>query len=270
MILKKSKINPITVFCYILILVNFIGVNFLKINIIGINMNLGRILMFVSAIIIIVYSIINKNIKVIIAKSTSVVKSVSIFLLIWLIFSLISFIRTEDILNTIINEFFLIFGTMSIFLIICEIKERDFKNILKLVEIAMIINCIYALILYYALQEKTFGGFYYNVNDLATFFLYGIPAEIALIYIEKENKGLFITRILIVALEMYIFYLLDSRACNLGMILGTLSIILCVLYKKNDKIKKSVKFLKEKKQIFIPIYISIIMIVIIARINPNN
>ena len=26
MILKKSKINPITVFCYLLILVNFIGV----------------------------------------------------------------------------------------------------------------------------------------------------------------------------------------------------------------------------------------------------
>lgn len=264
--LKENREKAIIVFCYILIFINFIGVNFLKVNISGLNINVGRILMVISAIILLCILIEKKNIKKMIKECNRTIQYIVKFLLIWGIYSLVSFFFTKDLMNTIINEFFLIFGIISIFLILCVIrKKEEFINILNITEAAMILNTIYALFLNYVMHEKTYGGFYYNVNDLATFFLFGIPSEISLLYIKRKNLKITVLRIIILIIELYTFYLLDSRACKLGVILGCILTIIFIIYKKSTKIKVILEKLNKKKVIIIPILIIVVTIMSILR-----
>lgn len=260
--MDKINENKIKKFCYILIFINFIGVNFLKISVKGMNINLGRILMVMASIILLYILIKKRNIKELINDCNQNAQLVIKFLLLWGVFSLTSFFVTKDLKSTIINEFFLIFGIISIFLILCVIKEKEeFINILKITEVAMILNTIYALFLNFIMHEKTFGGFFYNVNDLATFFLIGIPAEIALICTERNSsKVIVLSRIAVLFIELYTFFLLDSRACNLGAILGCLLVSILIVYKRNSKLKVIQTKLKEKKVIYILILLVVLII----------
>lgn len=262
--MKDNYGKALEIFCYLVLGFNFIGSDFLKFNIFGINMTIGRILMAISAILL--FIIICKRRKYFITnENNKTVNFLFKFLIGWSIFSLISFFISKDIMSTVIYEFFILVGTINILLMSYILKEdRMFYNIFRIIEVVAIANLIYSLILYYT-TEGPYGAFYFNVNDLATFFLLAIPVEIALI-IKKTQKNIsIILRIAILLMELYVFYLLDSRACKLGAMMGIICIIGIVVYKRFLQKKSILEKLKAKKKIMIPL--TIIMCVIIAIVG---
>lgn len=262
---KLNFKNKILYFCYAMILVNFIGVNFIKFKIAGINMNIGRILMMLSIIPLVVY-IKKYGFKFIINKKNKTISIMLIFLMIWCIFSILTSIFSKDVYNTIINEFFMIFGTISILVLVNSLQSmKSIINVLKITEIATIINCIYAIILYYA-KFPVYGGFYYNVNDLATFLVFGIPVEFGLLFINSKNKKIKLFRIFIIMLELYVFILLDSRACILGIIVGIIFMFFIGFYKRNKKIRGIV----ENKKIIFLLVLTIFISVSVLRLFCNK
>lgn len=252
-------------FCYMLIFINFMGVDFLKFKIAGINMNVGRILMILAIIPLIIY-IKKIGLKQMIKEKYKVVSHIIIFLIIWVIFSLFTSILSKDIYNTIINEFFMIFGTISILVLTNELKSiKSIINVLKIIEITMVINSIYSLFLYYS-NVSVYGGFYYNVNDLATFFVLGIPIEMVLIFFENNKSKINYIRYVILVLEIYVFSLLQSRACVLGCLIGIISTSLIYIYKKSERIKEIIK----KKKTIICIIVFLTILICMLRNNCNK
>ena len=250
------------IFCYILVFINFMGVNFLKISIKGINFNLGRVLMIVTMILLIIRLYkgeLNKKIK----ERSTYIKKITNFLVAWSLFSVFSLFRSKAFFSTIINEFFMIFGTTSILILLINIDNtKKLINIFKTIEIAMIANTIYALLLYYT-GHSVYGGFYYNVNDLATFFLIGIPVQCVLLINLETTKCTKIVKIISIIIEIYVFNLLDSRACVLGVIVGILGILFIVISKRNtNKIKEIFTVIKKNKRnsIVVGIILSIIIL----------
>lgn len=261
---KRGNLEEI--FCYILIFINFMGVNFLKISIRGINFNLGRALMIVTMVLLIIHLFkgeLNKKIK----ERSTYIKQITNFLVIWSLFSLFSLFRSKAFFSTIINEFFMIFGTTSILILLININNtKKLINIFKAIEIAMIANTIYALFLYYT-GHRVYGGFYYNVNDLATFFLIGVPVQCVLLTNLKTTKFIKIVKIISIIIEIYVFNLLDSRACSLGVIIGILGILLIAISKRNtNKIQDFFKIIKKNKRNSIVVGVIFITIILISAI----
>ena len=228
-------------YVYILIFFVFIGVNFLKFNINGINMNIGRILMLLTGLAILIIVIKNKNIKIVFTNNKFIKWSL-IFFIIWSVYSLISIVMCKDINMFLINNFFLVAGTMSIFYLIYAIKEeKQITIIYRIIEVVMFINCLYTLYLKYK-NIGQFGGFYYNNNDMATVLLLAIPVEIYLIYFCKKNFFM-ILRVAILLLYLITFMLLDSRANVIGLLIEIIVYFIGFIIIKKEKILKS-KLLK--------------------------
>lgn len=237
-VFMRNLLNNINeYYVYMLTFFIFMGVNFLKFNIYGINMNVGRILMLLTGLAILIIIIKNKNIKIFFTNNKFIKYSL-IFFIVWSIYSLCTIIICKDINMFLINNFFLIVGTMTIFYLIYVIKEKkQITVIYKIIEIVMIINCIYGLYLK-CNNIGQFGGFYYNKNDLATVLLIAIPVEIYLLYHSKK-KFYLILRIAILLLYFVTFMLLDSRANLIGLLIELIVYFIGFLIIKKEKISKS-------------------------------
>lgn len=226
----NQKHNSLSyVFFSMLIFVIFMGVNFLKVNINGVNINLAKIIMVLTSIPL--FLIVRKIGLEEIIKNKDV-KIIIIFLLIWMTSSLVSLYKMKNVIMWIITNFFIVFGTATIVYIIAKVQRiEQIINIFKIIELTLIINSIYSIVLYLT-GCLVYGGFYYNVNDMSTLYLIGIPIEIMLTYNRKNDKLKLIASIILLIINLISFTILDSRACELGVLLGSGFIAFLIFYIK--------------------------------------
>lgn len=233
---KKLIDNLKKYYPYVLIFIVFMGVNFLKFDIQGVNMNVGRVLMLLTGIALLVITIKNKSIKILFTEN-KMIKYSLLFLTIWCIYSVCTIVKSKDMNMFIINNFFLVAGTMTIFYLTFVIKkEEQIRNIFRLIEIAMIINCLYTFYLHYQ-NAGQFGGYYYNNNDMATVLLLAIPIEIYLLYFSRSALSL-ILRVATLILYFITFMLLDSRACEIGLLIEAVIYLIAIIIIKRKAIFK--------------------------------
>ncbi len=245
----KNKEKLIYIIVYPIIFLTFMGTNFLKFNINGINFNLAKIYMLIPIVFLIADIIREKGLKLKInAKS---IKYCVIYLIIWGIYSVLTIYRNEDVKSYLIENFFLCIGTLDILFFIKHVNIEKSKNsIFYLIVIALVINCLYYIYLYY-IKNINIGGFYHNTNDLATALTLAIFILINLIINSKGKK--IIAEIICLVIFIFTFFSISSRACILGLAFGiSIYIILNIIkYRKQIFINK--------KNIYITIILSIIL-----------
>lgn len=247
---NMTKDNITEMFCYVNLLFNFIGVGFLNFTILNVNLNLGRILM-ILAVIPFFMSVRKIGFKNLICENVITVKRVLIFLIVWSLFSLTSFFNAKDLFSTIIYEFFFIFGTINILLLVSIIdNQKKLINIFKIIEISAIINAILVLYVYF-FCDKLQGAFYGNVNDLSTFFLIAIPIQLFLLHFDSNKKSINLIRTIMLFILLYTFWILDSRACKIGFMTGAVFMIFFAIYKKSIKLQNVFIKIYSNKKMFI-------------------
>lgn len=233
---KKLIDNVKKYYPYILFFIVFMGVNFLKFDIQGINMNVSRVLMLLTCVALFAIIIKNKSIKILFTEN-KMIKYSLLFFTIWCIYSVCTILKSKDMNMFVINNFFLVAGTMTIFYLTFTIKkEEQIRNMFRLIEIAMIINCLYTFYLHYQ-NAGQFGGYYYNNNDMATVLLLAIPIEIYLLYYSKNILSL-VSRTAILILYFITFMQLDSRACEIGLIIEVIIYFIAIIIIKRRIIFK--------------------------------
>ena len=233
---KKLIDNVKKCYPYILFFIVFMGVNFLKFDIQGINMNVSRVLMLLTCVALFAIIIKNKSIKILFTEN-KMIKYSLLFFTIWCIYSVCTILKSKDMNMFVINNFFLVAGTMTIFYLTFTIKkEEQIRNMFRLIEIAMIINCLYTFYLHYQ-NAGQFGGYYYNNNDMATVLLLAIPIEIYLLYFSRSALSL-ILRVATLILYFITFMLLDSRACEIGLLIEAVIYLIAIIIIKRKAIFK--------------------------------
>jgi len=219
------------------------GSNFIKFNIASISFNLARILMVVIGILFlldIIISIVNKQNNSIHLKNKSI-KYCIIFFIIWSIYSLFSFYKSHDIKTYFIMNFFICIGTLDILFFCRYVKIKEKKNVIfNIINIAIFINCIYYIFLYF-IRNENIGGFYHNSNDLATVIILAIPMSIFMI-IESKNIAVKILNTIFLCTYIYSFINILSRACLLGVFFAIFIFIVFTLIKYRNKIFKNILF----------------------------
>lgn len=232
----KKKDKLIYLISYIMIFLVFIGNDFIKFNIKGINFNLAKIFMMIPIIILAIDIIRDK--KLTLNLNNRLLKYCIVFLIIWAIYSAITIYRSYDFHSYLIENFFLFIGAIDILFFIKYINIKENKNtIFYLIIFALLINCIYYIYLYY-IKKINIGGFYHNTNDLATALILGIFVLINLIINIKGIKRVWLFTCL--AIFLFTFFSISSRACILGIIFG------CFLYLILNIIKYRKKIFRKK------------------------
>lgn len=237
--MKHAKINHINIidkYLYIIVFFIFMGVNFCKFDIYGVNMNIARILMLITSLFLI-FLIKSEGLKKIFTNNKMIRRSL-IFLVIWTVYSILSIVKSKDIGNYIIINFFFVAGTFTIFFA-CNVinSEKQIIRIFKIIEFTMIINCCYTIFLN-MIKQGQIGGFYFNNNDMATVLLIAIPIEIFLLCHSKKFIEI-IFRCATLMGYMYIIYILDSRANFIGLIIEIIIYVLALGIVKRGAILKS-------------------------------
>ena len=183
-----KKQNLLHIFTYILIFAVFMGSSFFKFTLFGVNFNFSRTIMLVMAIVFLANTIIKAcyhkrySIKV---KDKSF-KYCIVFFIIWSIYSALSIYKVLDFEMYLITNFFVCIGTICILFFVNHIDIEENKNIIfNMIIIPVFINCLYYLYLYY-IKDIDLGGFYYNINDLATVLTLAIPISLYQIF-HKNN-----------------------------------------------------------------------------------
>lgn len=232
-------------FTYTLIFFVFMGSKFMKFSICGVNLNFARILMVIPAFILLMDAIKNKKIDFNIQNKS--LKYCITFFIIWSIYSVITIYKAKDIKSYVIENFFICIGTVDILFFIkyINVKEKA-KDIFHIVNIAVFINCIYYLFLYFIKQENI-GGFYHNSNDLGTVLILSIPLSI---YLIKNSNDKFWRTCAIIEVIIFLvsFINITSRASILGICFAFFMFVLLKIIREKRKI------FKNKKRLF---YISI-------------
>ena len=232
--IKKEKL--IEIFTYILFFSVFMGSNFCKFNIFHTNFNIARVLMIVAAIIAIasiIKSLIKKE-KLIDFKNKHI-RYCAIYFICWSIYSIISIYKALDLKMYLITNFFISIGTLLIIYFLKVVNIDKIKNkLFDLMNIAVVINCIYYLYLFFV-KNKNIGGFYHNSNDLGTVLLLTIPITIYLMLNEKEKKKKIIY-CFILLLYTICFKNITSRGAILGLFFSIFVFIFIKLIKNKDKI----------------------------------
>ena len=247
---KKDKL--IYLISYIMIFLVFSGTDFLKFNIVGINFNMAKIFMLIPVIILAIDII--RHRKLILNLNNRLLKYCIVFLVIWAIYSVITIYRSYDFNSYLIENFFLCIGIVDILFFIKYINITENKNTIFLLTIfALLMNCIYYIYLYY-IKKINIGGFYHNTNDLATALILGIFMLINLIINIKGIKRVWLFSCL--AIFLFTFFSISSRACILGIIFG------CFLYLILNIIRYRKKIFRKKLFIIITVIIIIACVIL--------
>ncbi len=257
--LPKKKNKLIYLISYIIIFLVFVGTDFIKFNIEGINFNLAKIFMMIPIVILAMDIIRNK--KLALNLNNRLLKYCIVFLIIWTIYSAITIYRSYDFNSYLIENFFLCIGVIDILFFIKYINITENKNtIFFLIILALLINCIYYIYVYY-IKKINIGGFYHNTNDLATALILGVLTLINLIINIKGIKRVWLFTCL--AIFLFTFFSISSRACILGIIFG------CFLYLILNIIRYRKKIFR-KKSFIIMTFITIIACAILGAFVLNK
>lgn len=246
--------NPINKYTFLLLASAIIGVNFLIIDLGFVQLSVYRILILLSPL---VYLYVSKESRYRLWNSKNFIYFQ--FLLLWLVYSILSLLWIKDFSAWIKSFFFLLCGCISSWFIgLYFTKRDDWENALKIFEgLAFIFGIIgiYEIITgnYYFIPEEM-QAYYENVsshrssinmripisifgnpNNFALFNLFAIFGSIALTGIKKTFKGKFLS---LISIFFFIFLLIatQSRSGFIGFILGI--VFLIYLYLNRFSLKK--------------------------------
>lgn len=264
-LLEKKNIFDYTSILCVLIFFVFLGPNFLKFNL-GLNLSLSRIgMLFLSLLFILrfinnpkkVFSQLNFDFKY---------KYIIIFFTIWILYSLFSVFWVIDYNAWFITNFFLLFGLLSSYELFISIKNKQQqKKVMYTINIALVINVIVGMMQFFLL-EKSFSGFYGNVNDLATILLFGISILIFLYDENDKNRMIVLLNILLFLVSIYFT---NSRAIILGILIGT-PFLLKYFIKLIYKIKEYLLKRKVVLVIFIITIAGLCIFLMSSFLTPSN
>lgn len=244
--------NVIYILAYIIIFLVFMGTDFLKFNVNGINFNVAKIFMLIPSFILVIDMVKEKKLKL--NLNSKLLKYCIGFLIVWAIYSVITIYRNYDFTSYLIENFFLCIGAIDILFFIKHIDVKEAKNtIFGIITLAMSINCLYYIYLYY-IEKINIGGFYHNINDLSTALILAILVSVNLIINYKGIKRIGICACL--AIFIFTFASISSRACILGVIFGFFAYLILNI------IKYRKKFFNKKIFIFIVIIVLITCFII--------
>lgn len=221
-------------YSYLLIFLIFMGQAFLKFKINNTNFNISRCLMLLVFILLPLGVIIDrKKIKI---KDRGI-KYILLFLLIWAIYSIFTVVWCKDIEMYIITNFFIITGVANIFFLTFFTDiQKNYKKYFFIMQLAIFINCIY----YFIIRKNVIGGFYHNINDLATVITFILPITIYMLFNSKKAISIAYNIVFFVA-YYYAYILINSRANILGMYIGIFLALSFIGLKNKDKILKDYK-----------------------------
>ena len=231
---KSQNLNnrAIYILAYIIIFLVFMGTDFLKFNVNGINFNVAKIFMLIPSFILVIDIVKEKKLKM--NLNSKLLKYCIVFLIVWAIYSVITIYRNYDITSYLIENFFLCIGAIDILFFIKHIDVKESKDtIFRIIILTMFINCLYYIYLYY-IEKINIGGFYHNINDLSTVLILAILVSVNLIINYKGIKRIGICACL--AIYIFTFASISSRACILGFIFGLFAYIILNMIKYRKKI----------------------------------
>jgi teichuronic acid biosynthesis protein TuaE len=230
-------------YTFLLLASALIGVNFLTINLGAFELSIYRILLLLSPIF---FFFINKEAKY--GFKTGSNRSYFYFLVIWVIYAIISLIWVRDIAGWIRGFSFLLSACIASWFIAWNFSNvKDFITALRIIEgIALILGAfgIYEiftgnylfltsekLIYYenYSYLESSIGRFipvsiFDNPNDFSLFLLFAVFVSIALFKIKNSNLG----KLFSLSSVIYFIFLLfasQSRSGFIGLLIGVLLLI---------------------------------------------
>lgn len=234
-ILEKSRNinkNVIYILAYITIFLVFMGTDFLKFNINGINFNVAKVFMLIPSFILVIDIVKERKLKL--NLNSKLLKYCIGFLIVWVIYSAITIYRNYDFTSYLIENFFLCIGVIDILFFIKHIDIKEAKNtIFGIIVLAIVINCLYYIYLYY-IEKTNIGGFYHNINDLSTALILAILISVNLIINYQGVKRIIICACL--AIYIFTFVNISSRACILGVIFGFFAYLILNMIKHRKKI----------------------------------
>lgn len=231
---KSQNLNnrAIYILAYIIIFLVFMGTDFLKFNVNGINFNVAKIFMLIPSFILLIDIVKEKKLKM--NLNSKLLKYCIVFLIVWAIYSVITIYRNYDITSYLIENFFLCIGAIDILFFIKHMDVKEAKDtIFRIIILTMFINCLYYIYLYY-IEKINIGGFYHNINDLSTVLILAILVSVNLIINYKGIKRIGICACL--AIYIFTFASISSRACILGLIFGLFAYLILNMIKYRKKI----------------------------------
>lgn len=249
---KISFDKMLNLYSYLLIFLIFMGPTFLKFQILGIQFNVARVAMlFMMIALIIKFIVARENFKI---KSKEL-KYVIAFYIIWAIYSVVSGLWCKDMKMYVITNFYVITGVAGIlFFTFCVNVKENLERYFYIMQVGVLVSSIY----YFFIKETYIGGFYHNTNDLATVLVFLFPITIYLLY-NANNVFEVICQFILCIIYYYIFVLIDSRACSLGMELGAILTVALICLKNKENILKDDKLKR--------VSISLLMILCIGSFN---
>lgn len=227
--------NWIELLSFLIVFFVFMGSNFLKFTIDGIRLNVARILMIIPVFILLVDFFKNKKEKWKFCNKS--LEYCIVFFIAWSIYSILSIYLVKDMMHYFTVNYYICIGTINIlfFTKMISVSKHE-KILLNIINIAVFINCLYYLWLYF-IQKQNIGGFYHNSNDLATVLILAMVSAIYLImkYKDKRNR---ITQIFFLVIDIICFINIQSRACLLGVIFALIIMAIWLAIKHKETIFK--------------------------------